>query len=67
MATAVIRMSVTPDDLGNRVWMLDLFQRRNARDGLNAREEELPNRMNAVAGTGTPQPGTFWNCARHGS
>ena len=39
MATAVIRVSVTPDDLGNRVRMLGLFQRRHESNGLNAREE----------------------------
>ncbi len=52
MATDIIRVSGTPDALGNRVRMLDLFQRLHESNGLNAGEEVLPNWMKAVAGTG---------------
>ena len=42
LATAVIHMSVTPDDVSNRVRMAGLFQRLNTPDGLNAGEEVGP-------------------------
>ena len=41
-APDVIRMAITPDDIANRVRMLDRFQRRHAPDGLNGREEVGP-------------------------
>ena len=40
-ATAVSRVSGTPDDVGNHVRMLALFQRLNEPNGLNAGEEVL--------------------------
>ena len=51
LARDVIHKSVTPDDVGHHARMLDLLQRRNAPNGLNAGEEVLLSRMKAVAGT----------------
>ena len=42
VATDVIRVSVTPDDVGHHARMLDLLQRLHESNGLNAREEVLP-------------------------
>ena len=42
LAIGVIRVSITPGDIGTRVRMRDLLQRRNAPEGLNAGEEVLP-------------------------
>ena len=58
VATGLLRVSVPPDDAGNHVRMLDLLQRRNAPNELNARAEVACLVMCPLAGA-TPIHGAM--------